>query len=254
MKIAVRGLMVLTLVIHMAASPVLARDLVASLAQLPGHSELGANGVPQGGFVDLIGALNAKYQEGEIEIGIYPFKRSIGNVISGRADFHLPLVRSPLINDLELPYRYVSEPITRVAFVVYSLSDSELIRNFDTMDNLSVATIHGHSDLFPFQIRELASIQVALKMLAAGRDVDAVILEQEAADGFIREHKMKGIQRQLYRYLDSSVVISSREDMEELDQLLSRLLREIKAEPLSKQLIDTIHRPYDNWQPGDMGW
>ncbi len=228
--------------------------LVASVPLLPKHSELDYHGRQKGRFVELVKAMDRVYREGSIEVNVFPFKRSIANAISGRADFHLPLIRTPFKSEDELPYHYVSEPITQVAFVAYSLADKPVISDLSSFDGLSTATLRGHSQHFPFPIKELGGVEIALKMLASGREFDAVILEQEAADGFIRKHQIKNVRRQLYRHFDSSIVIPKGSESEVMDKLLSSILKQLKSDQQGRKLIDGIHRPYDDWQPTEMGW
>ncbi len=229
-------------------------NLVASVALLPKHSELDDQGRQQGDFVELVKAMDRVYREGSIEVNVYPFKRSIANAVSGRADFHLPLIRTPFKREDDLPYRYVSEPITQVAFVIYSLTGKPAISDLSSFDGLSIATLRGHSQHFPFPIKELGSVEIALKMLASDREFDAIILEQEAADGFIRKHQINNIRRQLYRHFDSSMVIPKGSESEVMDKRLSRLLKQLKSDQQGRMLIGGIHRPYNNWQPTEMGW
>ena len=68
-------------------------DLKASIAQLPGL----ADSPEKGAFIDLVKAIDAAYKDGKITIGVYPFARSVNNVIDGFADFHIPNVRNPQI-------------------------------------------------------------------------------------------------------------------------------------------------------------
>ena len=60
--------------------------------------------------------------EGRIKIDVFPYNRSIDNVIKGKADFQLPALRNSRVK-LELPYRFAKEKIGTVSFVIYSHID-----------------------------------------------------------------------------------------------------------------------------------
>lgn len=88
-----------------------------------------------------------------------------------------------------------------------------------------------------------------MKMLLARRGVDVLILEQEAADDFIRGNKIQSIQRQLYKRLDSTIVVAKNAQGAELSRQLSQYISYMKAQPKYQKTISNIHQPYDNWQP-----
>ena len=82
-------------------------NLKASIAQLPVLSESPEKGI----FVELVKALDEVYEEGTIEIEVYPFARSVENVLRGNADFHIPSFRNPVIPESSLPFAFVPEPM-----------------------------------------------------------------------------------------------------------------------------------------------
>ena len=86
------------------------------IAIIPGLSEP----PDKGPFVELAKALAETYTQGKITIELFPFTRSIDNVVAGRADFHIPNVRNPAVDSSKLPYRYSTKSLGRVDFVVYS--------------------------------------------------------------------------------------------------------------------------------------
>ncbi|HAO22932.1 MAG: hypothetical protein BWK80_14735 [Desulfobacteraceae bacterium IS3] len=101
-----------------------AKDLTASMAKLPVLIE----DKDTGAFVELVKAIGEVYTEGNIIREVYPFKRSLNNVIQGKADFHIPLIRNPLIPESSLPFRYSSLPTGPVAFVIYSRKDNPITK------------------------------------------------------------------------------------------------------------------------------
>ena len=96
--------------------PAMAKDLNASLAFLPNILESPEEGV----FIDLVKAIDDAYAGGEIKIRVYPFTRSMENVIQGKADFHLPMMRNTLIPEDSLPFRYATTKMGEVVMVLYS--------------------------------------------------------------------------------------------------------------------------------------
>lgn len=144
--------------LSMLPNQLLARDLTVSIAQLPGHSGYNDQGIPEGSFVDFIHALDEVYTQGQITIGIYPFKRSITNVIHNKADFHLPLIRMSVQSEQDLPFRYVQESLTQVAFVAYSLANNGPLPDLQSFQGLSVASLRGHAQFFPLLLRSWTAL------------------------------------------------------------------------------------------------
>ena len=101
-----------------------ARDLQASLPYLPCVLET----PERGAFIDLVKAIDDVYTEGRIIIKIYPFQRSLYNVVSGKADFHLPMFKNPAIPPEQLPFRHISLPMGNVVLVLYSHIDRPLTK------------------------------------------------------------------------------------------------------------------------------
>lgn len=225
----------------------IAKDLKASVAMIPIHSEKTSDGVLRGGFVELIKAIDSVYPDGSIEMSLHPFKRSLYNVESGNADFHAPLIRVDDVDETSLPYAYVTEPITQVAFVIYSASEKPPI-NLEQMDNYKFDTIRGMSNLYPFKVTEIDSINQGIQKVLSGR-IDGFIMEQEATDAFLKENTITNIRRTLYREWDSCLVIAKGDKKEAMDALLSKALKDLKASGELKKITDTIHHPYQEWQP-----
>ena len=240
------------IIISIMFSPVHGQDLKASLAILPIHSELADNGQAKGGFVELIKAIDEVYKEGEITIKLYPFARSLNNVISGRADFHVPLIKLPHIAEASLSYTYASERITEVAFVLYTNTAKPKLDRMK-LSKYVIATMMGHTHFFPFTVRENTTISGGIKMLSTGR-IDGYIMEQEAVDSFIRKNKIKNIRRELYFQWDSSIVIPKGKKNKAIDEIISAALRKLKATGKLQEITKTIHQPYIEWQPNDMNW
>ncbi len=231
-----------------------ARDLKASLASLPIHSEVDENGKKTGGFVRLVKAINDVYLEGDISIGIYPFARSLKNVVSGQADFHVPLINLLNQSAESLPYAYASEPLTQVAFVLYARSNAPLLDRVNLEDGqYRIDILRGSKAFFTFNTGEVNKHVQGIRKILNGR-IDGFIAEQESTDKYLRENRISGIRRSLYAYWDVHIVIPKGEKKIEIDKIISGSLRKLRKSGRLKKINATIHQPYNNWQPYQMTW
>jgi polar amino acid transport system substrate-binding protein len=99
------------------------RDLEASLGLLPGLVDSREHGA----FVELVKAMDAVYP-GAIRINVYPMARSIRNLTSGKADFHLPALRDTDVPDSKLIFGVADEIIGTLSNVIYSNVNKPLSR------------------------------------------------------------------------------------------------------------------------------
>lgn len=228
----------------------LARDLNASLAFLPKISE----SPDKGAFVDLVKAFDELYTEGTIQIKVYPFPRSIDNVIQGAADFHIPLIKNPIIPEEKLPYRYCSEATGKVVLVIYSHKDKPI-----TIDQIKQAQSQkpfpykmevgsGLNGYFDFPIAISSGLDQSLKKVDAKR-IDAFIWAQEEGDFLVKELKLKGIYRSNYGEFDDIIIIPKGPKGDEIDQILSDIIKKLRSSGRLEELHSKIHIPYDDWQP-----
>lgn len=231
-----------------------ARDLKASLAFIPSQAEKDSHGNFHGGFVEAVKALGRSYPEGKISMDVYPFARSLKMVELGEADFHIPLIRLPHIPEDSLPYAYASEPLTKVSFVLYTQADKPPLAMEDLKNKKNlIETVRGHKHFFEFDIIESNGIEQSMKRLNAGV-TEGFIMEQEAVDRYIKTQKIKNIRRALYATWDSCVVIPKGPKGKEIDAIISPQLRKLKDTGELQKIMQTVHQPYDNWQPYQMNW
>jgi polar amino acid transport system substrate-binding protein len=232
------------------------RDLIASLAYLPGLAET----PDEGAFVDLVKAIDDVYTEGNIIIEIYPFARSMENLLEGRADFHIPTFRNPAIPEEELPYRTATESMGTVVLVIYSHID-----NIITKKDINDAIAKGGE--FPYVIESAGALEGAYLFPILNTDdlassfqklqnkrIDALVWAQEESDLTLRNLKLKMIWRSHYLDLDDAIVIQKGPEGDEMDKILSEALQELKASGRQEELYSKIHLPYDDWQPSEMDW
>jgi polar amino acid transport system substrate-binding protein len=242
-------------------SPASARDLKASIAIIPGHSEIGPDGKPRGGFIDLVKAIDEVYTDGKISIELYPFPRSIANVVNGKADFHLPLAKmqnppaSKFLKaiekkNLDLPYAYLDERMTELVSILYTNSAKPPIDTTDLkkLKNYEFATISGNSQYYSLKIKELTTIESGIQMVLKGR-IDGYIMEQDATDDYIKQNKISGLRRQLFAIKDSDIVIAKGEKGKEIGRILTVALKKLKKSGKLQSIVKNIHHPYHEWQP-----
>ena len=180
-----------------------------------------------------------------------PVKRAKTLLISGNIDFHLPVIYSRKISE-ELTVAYVSEPVADVAFVLYTRADETMLPR-DGLAGFHIETIRGGGAHLPFRVWGIDSVKQGILRVIYGRS-DGFISEQDAVDLFIRKNKIKNIRRTLYANLKSAIMIRKGVESEELDQILSRSLRILKQKGELQRITDTIHRPFEDWQPYLMNW
>ena len=227
-----------------------ARDLVASLGQIPGLADTPDKGT----YVDLVKAINEVYP-GKIKIEVYPIERSIANVVEGRADFHIPNISGPGILENNLPFRFVTEKLGFISFVIYSNIDKNIAKK-EITDALAKGgkfpyIIEG-ANTFPF-VTPTLNFEASIRKLIAKR-IDAVLMPQDDIDSIIKQLKAKTIYRLFWGNLNDSIIIPKGPRGDELDKILSGCLRKLKASGRLQELHNKIRLPYKDWQPADMGW
>jgi polar amino acid transport system substrate-binding protein len=229
----------------------LAKDLKASVAYIP----LLAESSEEGAFVELVKAIDEVYTDGTISISVYPMARSINNVVIGKADFHVPMMQSPYVSLDDKPFRFASQPMGIVCFVIYSHTDNPITKE-DILTASSeqpfpytIETIRGAAQFlnFPFPTEEISKLEQSLKKIVTKR-VDALIAAQEEADHLVQELKLKSIHRSLFACWDDVIIIPKGAKGDEIDQILSKALQELDTNGTLDDIRKHIHVPYDDWQ------
>lgn len=241
--------------IFLVSNPVWSEDLNASLAFLPKVSESPTEGV----FVDLVKAIDEAYTDGNITIKVYPFNRSLDNVITGKADFHIPFMKNPFVPEEKLPFRYGSVKMGKVVFVIYSHKDKPItmadIKKAKSAGTFSykIEGYKGLEDFYIFPVIGSSGIDQSMQKVVRKR-IDACIFAQEEADFVLKTLKLKDLRRDFYYEFDDVFLVSKGEKGEKADQAISGALTKLKAENRLKELHSKIHLPYNKWQPSEMGW
>ncbi|MGO9017848.1 MAG: ABC transporter substrate-binding protein [Syntrophobacteraceae bacterium] len=237
------------------ASPAIAKDLTASVAFLPNISESPEKGV----FIDLIKAMNEAYPDGKFKIEVFPFGRSIDNVVTGKADFHIPMLRNPNIPEEKLPFRYASVSMGKVYFVIYSHKDNPITREMieKAMSQkpfpYKIGMMRGLEDFADFPVEATTSIDQMIEKVGKKR-IDAFIHAQEESDYVLNQLKLKDIHREFYTSFDDVVLVQKGEKGDEADKIISASLKTLASSGRLDELHSKIHVPYQDWQPDQMNW
>ena len=229
-----------------------ANTLRISLAQLPLHAYKGFLDEPRGTFVDLVQAMDAVYPEGKLTIKIYPFARSLENVITGRADVHIPLIKAPNFKEEGLPYTFASEIMGGVTFVLYSRADKPPL-DMNNLAQYTLSTMRGHKEFFPFEVTEDTGNIQGIEKVLRGR-TDGYLIEQDTADNYIKTRKIKNIRRTYYSQFDFGVVIPTGPRQQEIDNIISKLIRKLKEKGEITRIFQVINTEFVDWQPYEMPW
>ena len=229
-----------------------AKDLLGGIAMIPPHAFVEKNGQPEGGFVDLINAIDRIYNEGTISIKVQPFKRSLNDLIKGYIDFHFPMICNPLIPAESQPFLCASESVSDVTFVLYTRADMKSLP-LHNLEKYKIEVRRGSDALFPFRVLEIDSAKQGILKVLSGRS-DGLLFEQEAPDLFIRQNKIKNIRRTLYATWKSTIAIHKGPESQEIDRIISSSLRILKLNGELQNILTSIDRPFEDWQPYLMDW
>ncbi|MBN1983581.1 MAG: hypothetical protein JW795_18740 [Chitinivibrionales bacterium] len=232
-----------------------ARDLIASVAEIP----LLADSPEKGAFIDYIKALDEIYTDGKIVITLYPWPRSIDNVINKRADFHIPIISNPNVNMDTVPYRFASKPMGVVSVVIFSNINKEITREMvDKAMNVKpfpykIELTRGTETFYAFPTSQSVEVEPSFKKLGMGR-IDAFLIAQEDGDMVLKKLKIKNLKRNLFENKDDLIAIQKGPSGDEVDKILTDLITKLDQSGKSAKLREKVHIPYVDWQPATMGW
>ncbi|MDX1756152.1 MAG: hypothetical protein R3175_08850 [Marinobacter sp.] len=229
--------------------PAWATDLRASVAYIPTLAEPPS----QGPFIELVKAMDEVYSEGSISIGVYPFARSIQNVTSDVADFHLPMLRSPHYSDEGRPFRLMNKPMGQVCLVLYShvddrLTPQQLYRHKHAQPYpYRLSIMRGSAQFIDLPVEEVNRIEQGLRQTSLKR-VHGFLGAQEEADQVLRELQLKSIHRSLFECYDDVIILPKGERGRRTEAILQQALETLEAQGRLRQLHRKVHQPYQDWQ------
>ncbi len=226
-------------------TPLQAANLTVSLAEIPGLAVSDGSGSAEGAMPRLLAIVDEYYEGGDFDFQVFPFGRSIQNVVTGKADVHAPLIDTGTGSPPD--FQYISEPLLDVTFVIYSRRDAPLDASSD-LSSLKVETMIGHSHFFDFAVDEVTSIEIGLKKLVNGR-TDAFIMEQDAVDGLIKAQGMSDLHRAKYAVWDSTLIVPAGPEGDALNAALSAAVAKAKTDERYAVAAANVHAPFEDWQP-----
>ena len=221
-------------------------DLIGNGFLLPGLIEPDASGP----FVDLVRGLDQVYAEGSFRLLAYPMARAYDNVVRGLSDFVFPVIRLPAEVEARLPYRYSTESMGRVSFVLYSHASTPLSRAdlFEAARQGRPWRIEAPPLDIGFPVLPYTNLEGAFKRLQARR-IDGLVWAQEEADLILRQLGLPGIRRAHFQDFEDVFVVARNARGDFVDGVLSRTLRTLRADGRLARLYSKVHQPYQAWQP-----
>jgi polar amino acid transport system substrate-binding protein len=211
-----------------------AKDLKASLPLLPPLVENADKGI----LVDLVKAIDEAYPDGSIVIGVYPFKRSMQNVTSGAADFHMPILFNPDVPEDKLDFQHSTETLFKVVFVLYTNKGNKEI-NPKNVDKFKIETDRAHVGYFNFPIQPSDSIEGSLKKVDMGR-IDGFIFAMPETDAALNKLGLKNINRWEYKTFEVKAVLPKGEKGKEIDEILTTSIEKLKQNGKYNQIMGPI--------------
>ncbi len=216
-------------------------DYSASLAQMPVYAESLEKGV----LVDFTKAL-AKESGKTFDISVGPFARSMNNAVTGKADFHMPLIAVPDVDMATLDYDYSTETIFHVNFILYTKKGSGMSK--EKLSTAKVETDIAHVPYFDFNIVGSPNIEQSLKKLNAGR-IDAFIFADFASDPLVKKNNLANLKRELFKIYDVKIILPKGGNGGSTDVFLTDTIKKMRDNGSFDKIMGIIDTPYDNWQP-----
>jgi len=236
---------VITLILLFVTS-IHAKDYKLSVAKLPLYSESPTKGI----LIDVLKAMDEEYKEGNFIIEVYPFQRSIDNVISGRADFHFPTIGPNIWGQEDDNYelalskqgvRRSTASLTKTHFALFSNGNKPPL-DIAKIENYRIETDLGHTTFFYKDIQGTTCLLCSVKKLSTGR-LDGLIFASREIEFMAKDAGITNIQRQNYKIFGSKFILPIGKNGNEIDQLISRLI--IKM--LKNGKLQKVAEPYLNY-------
>lgn len=224
--------------------PLEARDLKVSMAYMPSISETKAAGV----FANYIKSIDSYYDEGAMTVEIFPFARSMNNLLHGDYDMHIPLIINPLSDTTTLPYRYMSHKGWDIPFIIYSHKDKMITREqIDVAKSqkpfpLTIATDRAHVDFFDFPTLPVSHIEGGLKQVATKR-VDAYIFALPPSDYVLKTFPTtfrSKLCTSLYENFEATIVLKKGKKGSDIDAILNTSLKMMEKNGELAKFYQTI--------------
>lgn len=180
------------------------------------------------------------------DVKIFPFQRSVRSLELDEVDIHIPLIYSPAMDKLDLPYDFSSAALWQVNFVLYSHKDVTL--DLENLAKYKIITDSAHVDLFATEVTPVYDIKGAVSMIDKKR-VDGLIYADAVVDPIIRKSKLKNIRRTLYKVFDVKALIKKGTKKGRVDNVISRGIEVLEKSGELAELSSGWMHEYDDWQP-----
>ena len=237
---------IVLLMLFLISNNLMAKDYKISVGKLPLYSESKDKGI----LIDILKAMDEEYKEGKFIIEVYPFGRSIDNVIKGKADFHFPTIGKNIWskeNDkyekelLKQGIRRSSCSLTKTHFALYSNTSKPKI-DISRIQDKKIETDSGHTIFFNKNMGATTCLPCSVEKLSANR-IDGLVFASREIDGMIKDAKIDNIRRQIFKTFGSKFILPTGDKGEEIDKLLRDLITKmIKNGKLSK-----VAKPYTDY-------
>lgn len=222
-------------------------DLQVQAMLLPGIIDSAEHGP----FIELLHAMDEVYSEGRFIISAFPVARVMDNIGRGLADLGLPAIRVRPGDGSQQAFRFSTQSYGTVNFVLYSRKD-----NIVTRAHIDQAMARGR---FPYRIEAptyawgfpfspFTTFESALRKVSAGR-IDAFLWAQEETDLVLKKLQLSNIRRELFAGLEDVFLLPRGPRGDQVDAIVSRTLSALRTQGRLQRLYQSIHRPFDPWQP-----
>lgn len=221
-------------------------DLHGAAAFLPSLLE----SEKSGRYARLMEAIALGHPDGAIHYDVTPMLRMYQSVARSEADFGFPVMRLAAGADAALPYRYSSERVGVVSFVLYTRSATPLgpAQIIAAAGRGQPYIIEAPPGEWGFPTWRSFLMESAFKKLALGR-IDAFIWAQEEADATLRKLKLTGIHRAHFADYDEVLIVPRTARGDFVDTILTGAIRAARKNGTLAKAYAAVHRPYDDWQP-----
>jgi polar amino acid transport system substrate-binding protein len=228
------------------ARPVDSPDLYGVAAFLPSLLE----SEKAGRYARLMDTIALAHRDGAIHYNVTPMLRMYQTVAKSEADFGFPVMKLPLGTDDASAYRYSTEKVGVVTFVLYTRGAKPLSR-----ERIVAAAGRGQPYIIEappgdwgFPTYRNFLMESAFKKLALGR-LDGFIWAQEEADAMLRKLKPAGIRRAHFADFDEVLIVPRTARGDFVDAALTRAIRAARKNGSLAKAYAQVHRPYQEWQP-----
>lgn len=218
-------------------------DLIVSLPFLPGLAESKEKGL----LVDFVRAMDDIYEGNIFILGVFPFKRSINNILVGKADFHMPGLSVSAEKAEQLKYISSEETLFVVTFALYTQKGVDL--DLNNLDLYKIEIDKGLLDFFPKHFIPSFSIKQSIKKLCANR-IDGFIFAAKETDEVIDNLSLTSkISSCMYQKYEVKILFPTGNRGKKVESIISSLVKKLKENNKQKEILGPILAYYENWHP-----